>query len=475
MNLTIGASNKTPLPSREGLGEGRIRAFSPLTLPSPPRGRGVLIGALSGMSPFSPAVLLTLTVAVHVLGRSAAICHPYRADSFVYATAAYKLWHAGATFDDLIPDKPPGQALLTGWCYHLAPEPHTRLTLVPIESAFLLGACALLWLLARRFYGSTVAAATTLFFVMVHNIYNALDFTTDGFTLNECYLAMPMMLAVLAHLTVCGPLRRGLVRGLGLGAALAIKQSAVGLLAALVIHGAIELLRRRASVRTAIVASVSTLFGMALVAVPGIAFLWWHGWLAAHLHDLAEYTGNHLAQRRWALLRWANLAPLLPAAWCCLLGLVGWMGLRRERVPSNAAAMHPSANRDDQYGSLVIFLVVWLAAELAILSTMNKPSSHYFQQMVMPAVLLGGCGMAAFLRGTEGLPTTDRSSARSWAAATAVILAALVLMPLGAAASRRVRTFDYRREVSEFAWYLANWSPRWNIPDEHGVSHDADP
>ncbi len=41
----------TPLPSREGLGEGGIPAPFPLTLPSPPRGRGVSTGALTATYP----------------------------------------------------------------------------------------------------------------------------------------------------------------------------------------------------------------------------------------------------------------------------------------------------------------------------------------------------------------------------------------------------------------------------------------
>ena len=45
----LSAPNSTPLPGREGLGEGRILRNSPLTLPSLPQGRGVVIGTLSAL------------------------------------------------------------------------------------------------------------------------------------------------------------------------------------------------------------------------------------------------------------------------------------------------------------------------------------------------------------------------------------------------------------------------------------------
>ena len=218
-------------------------------------------------------MLLLLAVLVHILGRTAAVCHPYKADSFVYATAAHKLWHGGATFADLIPDKPPGQALLTGWCYRLAPEPHTRLTLIPIESAFLLAAYAVFWLVARRLCGPGAAAALTLFFAIAHNTYNALDFSTDGLNLNECYLALPMMLAVWAHLNVESPAKRGLLRGVAIGLALSVKQSAVGLLLALMVHGFAETcLGRRA--KQGATSGAMTLLGLAAAWAPVVLFLY---------------------------------------------------------------------------------------------------------------------------------------------------------------------------------------------------------
>ena len=53
-----------------------------------------------------------------------------------------------------------------------------------------------------------------------------------------------------------------------------------------------------------------------------------------------------------------------------------------------------------------------------------------------------------------------------------VLLTIIAAMPLGAQAAKRARTLDHQAEAREFAWYLANWSERWNIPnDQRNPSH----
>jgi hypothetical protein len=180
----------------------------------------------------SPAVLLTAALAVHAAGRIAAFCSPIKVDSFVYALAAYKLYDGEVTIDDLVPDKPPGQALLTGWIYRVAPGPPSRLPLIPIESAFMLAGYLMFYWLTAKWSGRRPAAVLTLCVVIAHNTYNALDNTTDGFNLGENYLLWPMMLAVYAQCMFKPVAAQGLGRGIGLGLALTIKQTAAGLLIA---------------------------------------------------------------------------------------------------------------------------------------------------------------------------------------------------------------------------------------------------
>ena len=98
-------------------------------------------------------MLLASAVAIHAAGRVAAFCSPFKVDSFVYSVAAYRLYDADVTIEDLVGDKPPGQALMTGWIYRVLPGPPTRLAMVPLESAFMLAGFAVFWRLAIILFG----------------------------------------------------------------------------------------------------------------------------------------------------------------------------------------------------------------------------------------------------------------------------------------------------------------------------------
>ena len=103
-----------------------------------------------------PAILLLLAVPIHIGGRMAAFCSPNKADSFIYTIAAYRFWQPDATAADLVPDKPAGQALLTGWVYHIWPWPPSRLAMIPVESAFMLAGYAMFFALGTRLFGRQV-------------------------------------------------------------------------------------------------------------------------------------------------------------------------------------------------------------------------------------------------------------------------------------------------------------------------------
>jgi hypothetical protein len=388
-----------------------------------------------------PAVLLALVVAVHVGSRVAALCVPYKIDSMQYAVSAYRLWQPGAVQADLVPDKPPGQALLTGWCFRFADGEPSLLTLVPIESAFLLAGYAVFFVLTCRLFGRRSAGALTLFAVVAQNTYTVLEITSDGFNLNENYLALPINLAVLAHLTIRRPATRGLVRGVAIGLALTIKQTAVGLLAVLLVHGLIRTARRRDS-SSAFVSGGWTLIGAMAGMAPAVIFLWAHGWLAGHVADLAHLSGGHLTLP-FRTPGWNDLRPVLPILWWLVLGcaVLPWSGRGETR----------SAGRSVDDRSVALFAFLWLVVELLILSSMVKPSTHYYQPIVVPGCLLAGCAITTVARRLAGAGVRERLRAWRWIGATTGVLLLLSAMPLLAEARKRAHTFDARAEVRAFA------------------------
>lgn len=406
----------------------------------------------------SPIVLLMVTLGVHVAGRAATFCSPFKVDSMVYAVAAYRVWQPDATVNDLIPDKPPGQALLTGWVYRLTPAPPSRLPLIPVESLFLISAYAVVFILGRRLFGARIAAAVTLVYAVAHNSYSALDSATDAFNTNEMYLALPTAVAMLAHLTGSRRGSRGFLRGLGLGVALSIKQTAIVAVAAMLIHDLIECVARRGA-RDKLLDLPASLVGILAVWVPLLGYLAARGWLRTHLADLSSFSGKHLGLEPTGLSTSDWLTPLAPVVWWIMLGAVRWLAVRRtDTAKRRTESVEPLSRR-----SMLGFALLWLAGEAALVRLLNIPASHYFQQLVAPAVLLGGLFLRAFADAVKGMGRRQRVQAWQWALAGTVALLVVALKPLLAEVPRRVPTFDPQAERALFAHWLETWSPHMAV------------
>lgn len=404
------------------------------------------------LAPAHPAVVLVCLLAVHAAGRAAAFCYPAKVDSFTYALAAYRLWEPAASPEALVPDKPPGQAILTGWVYRLATGAPSRVTMIPVESAFMLAGYGLFWLVSNRLHDRRVGLLLTGGLVLAVNSYNAFDTTTDGFNLAENYLLAPSMLAVWAHLHDSRRLAlRGVTCGAGVGLALAVKQTAVALAVAIVLHGVVEAIVRAAP-RDRARQLAGMAVGMAAVWAPIWLFLAAKGLWTAQLDTLIRSSGAHVAAGPFDLPSWSHCLPLSPLLLWMALGLVAPLALRR------------GAAGDARQRSALLFAAVWLLAEATMLWTMTKPAEHYWQQVVPPTALLASLGASAFARTGSSLRASER--ARIWRCVGAVTACAvlIVAVPLFAVAQKRASTFDLQWERTEFARRLAEASAADSMP-----------
>jgi len=414
------------------------------------------------------ALLLLSACAFHLAGRTAAFCCPWKSDSYLYGASAYQVWQPDATIDALVPNKPVGQALITGWVYRIWPCPPSRLTLAPIESAWMIAGFVTFWLLARRLLARHIADIVALVLVLATNMCNALSATTDGFNVQDNYLAWPVLTAVLAHLTVCSPVRRGMIRGIGLALALSIKQSVLGVAVVICVHGLVTVCVRR-TFRHGVIAGACTVVGGLLVWTPIVLFLYWRGWLWPHIGDLLWLSPRNVAVAGHPALTLHKFWPLAPAIWWIVLGALSAVGAWAGRPGGGRSgrdgrSADKSAEPDDlpvpAFGQ-VLFIAAWAAAEIAIVGVLIAPAWYYYQMIAPPVLLLGGVCLTLAIRRMKRAGGRERSTALRWMGLSTGLVVLLVAIPLIALARTRAASFDHQTEIRAFE----RWQQR-HIPHD---------
>lgn len=372
------------------------------------------------------SVLCALVLLVHIGGRVAAIHAPARVDSLLYSRDAWLFHSAGTEPAELVMDKPPGQPFLTGWVYRLLPAPPTRLALAPLETAFMVSAYVVLVVMLRRVCATATALGITLLGVLAIASYGALDITTDGFNVNESYLLLPVVSAAALHLY--GRSRWAMIgRGVALGAALLIKQTAIAILLAILID---ECFRWRHTRRLARAAAFSAIGGT-LAAVPLVLYLVSRGWLGAYVDALLRHSGGHAAPGAGVSFILQNLAPLVPLLWLVAAGLLLAGDSSNRDVVEPPTQARPAAR----------FALIWLLCEVLVVASMRKPATHYMEMIVPPLALVTGVCAGRVLAGR---------AVRHWLLATTAGLALWVSLPFLAEAPKRAVPIDWAREAAEF-------------------------
>lgn len=393
------------------------------------------------------ALALVAILGIHAAGRVASFCSPHRVDSLTYAVAAHRFWQPAPGAAAVVPDKPPGQAVLTGWVFRVVSGEPSRTTLIAVESGAMLAAYALFAVVTFRLAGGAAAVVATIGLVIGFNYYNAFDSTTDGFNLAENYLAAPVVLAVAGHLCVRSAGVGGVLTGVGLGLALAIKQTALAVTAAVVVHSFYDAIVTR-SVRARGVRLEWTLFGVIVAWLPIVVALQQRGLLERQVRGLLEHSRAHVALHAPSWPTAAMVAPLLPLLLWILVG--GAASLTR-RAP--LGSVEPSSSIQT---SPLAFAVIWCACEAAMASLMTKPAEHYLQLVVLPAALLAAFGVRATQRSLELSRRPQRLRARACLGIVAVCIAVSAATPILSMARRNGPTFDSGRERMLFDDALRN-------------------
>jgi len=392
------------------------------------------------------AVLIILII--HVVGRAGAFCSPIHADSFAYSSFACRIARGAVLYRDLHIDKPPGLMWLNAPVYLWAPR--ARWPLIPMESLALLLGYFAVYKVGRELYGRPVGIVLAVVAALAVNVFLLTDYTVEGFNLAESYMVLTASAAALYYTRGHSSNRpRALaLAGAFLGVSLVLKQTALPLLAAVVLHRSLFDLvvarDRRAWGRN--VAAVGA--GLSAVLGPVVAVLAVQGVLGAAVESMTVRALPLLEQMTGWPARWLDVLPLwVPLAWC-VVGLIGWCRYGIGGRPGRA--VHATGGRGLPSTADVSFLLLWLILECVMLVHLPRRSFHYYALSSLPVIFLSGLFWAVL---QWELAATKARSAKQIVAVAAIWSAAFVrpavdlLVPTAVA---RYRTYDAEADQAFF-------------------------
>ncbi|MBN1511111.1 MAG: glycosyltransferase family 39 protein [Phycisphaerae bacterium] len=337
---------------------------------------------------------LVVILVVHVTGRVGAFCSPIRADSYAYSGFAWRIAQGDVLYRDLQVDKPPGLLWLLAPVYLVAPA--ARWPLIPWESAWMLAGYWAFYRAARELYAREIALTLTVVAVLAVNVFLLTDYTTEGFSLAESYLLLPIAGAVALYWRAARLRRWRCFAWVGalLGACLALKQTALPLLVAVAVHATVwDLIVDRSPGRWATRAA-GLLLGFGIVAAAVAAVLAAQGVLPEAWHSMTTRASGLLRRETGWPGRWRDVVPLwVPLGWCAL-GVVLWAHSR----------LAPRTSTRSPAGRNLTFLLFWLAAECLMLVLLPRRSFHYYAISCLPVILLSGLFWAALLHERATVP-----------------------------------------------------------------------
>ena len=236
--------------------------------------------------------------------------------------------------------------------------------------------------------------------------------------------------------------------GVFLGLSVALKQTALPLLAAVVLHRfLLDLViarDRTAWARNAVALAV----GFGAVVVPIVGILAAQGVLGAAVESMTVRALPLLQQTTGWPAGWADVLPLwVPLAWCAI-GLIGWCRYGLGGRPGHA--VHVAGEHRLPSASDVSFLLLWMILECVMLVHLPRRSFHYYALSSLPVIFLSGLFWAVL----QHELTATKVRAAKYVIATAAIWSAAFVRPavdlLVPTAVARYRTYDAEADQSFF-------------------------
>lgn len=399
-------------------------------------------------------IVVFVVTGVHLAGRVASYCCTIEADdSYIYASFGYRIAHGDVLYHDMSDIKPPGLYLLYALVYLVAPA--GRSSIVGIESLFmLLGYCAI-YRLSVEMYGRAAAIMVVVLGVLAINYFTVSGFAICGFGVAENFMVLPAAAAVLFYRRGCAG--RGLapllLAGVFMGMDSCIKQTALPLVIAIVLHFSITSLVVHRSIRRWLV-GVLLLFGGGCIGwMPAGLVMVWQGTLGDAYALLTDGAVTMLGRASAWPEQWRDVLPFwVPMVWS-LWAATAWIERRWSRPVSGEKSTASSVGASD-----VFLLLLWCGLEMLLIAHLPLRSAHYYVVACVPFIVLSGLPLAVFADCVSSLD--DRAKRAAW---TFMVIGSAVFMrqTVDEIVPRAISTYgshDWAEEDRRFKDAI-NWGP----------------
>ncbi len=424
-----------------------------------------------------PIVATILAViAIHVVGRVGSYCSPLQNDSYIYASFGYRIAQGDVLYRDMSDIKPPGLFLLFALGYKWLPA--SRASVVPIESLFLLLAYYAVYLLTRDIFGRLPGLITTVVATIVINYFTMMGHVIEGFGLAENFMILPATAGMIYYrrsLHHPPQARRSLlIAGLFFGLATMLKQSAVSVIAAAVIHWTCSTVFRNKHRPTWLTGAALLCLGGIVAWSPCVVLMLAQGTLAEAFQLLTIDAGAMVTKgtawpldyAEWLPMRW----PMLLCLWSTLAALEKWKrGVSTQNFPSidssdyavpsdtkpinhqNIAGMENLASAIPIVKQTDLWLVIcWCATELALLRVMPLRSAHYYVTACVPFIILSGWPWSTLIALTSPFAKRVAFAVICTAITTHIALLAAPLNTMIPTTIARFRAYDWKSDQQAF-------------------------
>jgi 4-amino-4-deoxy-L-arabinose transferase-like glycosyltransferase len=398
--------------------------------------------------------VVLIVLLFHVAGRVGAYCSPMNDDdSYIFTSFGCRMAAGDVLYRDMSDIKPPGLFMLYAMSYWIGPA--VRSTAIVIESLFLLGAYYVMYRFGRDVFGAPAGYASAIVGAACVAFFGVSSIAIVGFGVAEGFMVLPA--AAAAYFYCRDPdtpsAKSLLLAGVCLGVATCIKQTALPVVVALVAH-----LLATSAIRKQTVKQIARNIGLVFVGgcigwSPAIILMASQGTLSTAVQLLTSDAHHMLGRASAWPATWWDVLPL----WCTFVWILWAIALTSEsRIRAQPTITRPAETSHRR--NTISFLALWIVFECALVSVLPLRSAHYYVSSSVPIVLLSGWPVAEFAVLLRRFSRTTRQTFWSFAIVLSATLAGLTLVEIVPRAITAYQSYDWTAERERFDQAL-NWGP----------------